>query len=469
MTTILLVILGVAVGFAIAFFLLRGEKEKLRSELFQEKEQLRMQLTQEKEQLREEMAIDKENLRAKLSSENDNLQKELSYSKEKESVAQANCKSANDALQREKEQSALMIEQIKNQYVEALQAMKSQFHQIASEELSKRAEELHKTNAEQILNIVNPVKEEITRVEKAVQDAKLSSVEQKAQVEKAIEGLATRTLEIGQKAENLANALKDNGKVQGDWGELLLESILEESGLRKGYEFFMQENIKDEEGKNLRPDVIVKCPGNKNVVIDSKVSITAYYNYTHAETEEEMRRFEKENLASVKKHVDELAAKKYDKIVGNTITHVLMFIPNEGSYILALRTDPQLGYSAYKKGVIIINPTNLMLALQLIYNLWQSERQTRNIENIIKQSSDLYDKFVTFVETFVKIEDSIKGAQKNFEAARNQLSNGKGNIVKRLENLKKLGVLPKKVIPESYIDKAESYDEDDTKLIGEVD
>lgn len=437
---VLYIILGIAVGFAAAFLILRGEKEKLRDALSREKEQLRKSLTAEKEVLRET-----------LSRENAALRDRLAKAGESLVAAQVECKDARELAKREREQHEAMQAQMKRHYDEAIEAVKSKFHEMATAELTKRAEELHKTNEEHLRNIVNPVREEMSRVEKAVQDAKVSSAEQKAQVEKAIEGLANRTLEIGKNAESLANALKDNGKVQGDWGELILQKILEESGLREGHEFSVQENIKDGEGHNLRPDVIVNCPGDKKVIVDSKVSLTAYFNYSKAETDEERKRYERENMLSVKKHVDELSAKSYEKLVGNTISHVLMFVPNEGSYILALRTDPQLGYYAFRKGVIIINPTNLMLALQLIYNLWQSERQSRNIEEIIKQSSDLYDKFCSFIDTFLKAEETIRNAQGSMEKARLQLCEGKGNIVRRLELLKEKGVTPKKSIPDSLL------------------
>ncbi len=377
-----------------------------------------------------------------------------------ESVAKdkaiARCNAENNSLkellQTERENCRRLIDEIKSNHSEALKSMRSNFSEIASEALRGNTEELKRYNAEQMAGLVAPVREEMAKVQKAIVDVRINGAEQKASVEKAIEGLAQQTMMIGRGAEELANALKDKGKVQGDWGEQLLEHILEESGLRKGHEFEVQSNVKDEQGRNLRPDVVVRCPGNKNVVIDSKVSLTGYVNYVGAKTEEELVRYEKENLASVRRHIDELAAKHYDKLVENTISHVLMFIPNEGSYILALRSDPQLGQYAFKKGVLVINPTNLMMALQLIYNLWQSERQSRNIENIIKQSSELYDKFVTFVETFTKVEDALAVAQKSYAQAMSQLHVGRGNIVRRLQNLKQLGIVPKKEIPERLTD-----------------
>lgn len=351
-------------------------------------------------------------------------------------------------LDSEREQHNRMVQQLKENFAESQKGMRAQFQQLAEEVMQCRTEELKKSNAEQLNLLMRPIKDEMGMVQKAVQDSRVSHAEQKAALEKSIEAMMRQTQQIGEDAVKLTKALKGSGKVQGDWGEQLLESILENSGLRREQEYFVQQNTRDEEGNNLRPDVVVRCPGGRHVVIDSKVSLTAYANYVAAEEEEERKRCARENLASVRKHIDELAAKNYDKLVEHTISHVLMFIPNEGSYILALQSDPQLGAYAFRKGVLVINPTNLMMALQLIYNLWQSERQSRNIEEIIRQSSDLYDKFVTFLETFDDVNEYLQKAQKSFDKARNQLSSGKGNIIRRLEGLKGLGVMPKKNIPE---------------------
>jgi DNA recombination protein RmuC len=204
----------------------------------------------------------------------------------------------------------------------------------------------------------------------------------------------------------------------------------------------------------MRPDVIVHCPGNKSIIIDSKVSLTAYVDYLACEEKEEAERLAKANKESVKKHIDELAAKNYTKVVENTISHVLMFIPNEGSYILALRNDPQLGQYAYKKGILLINPTNLMIALQLIYNIWQSEKQAKNVEKVIKESELLYEKFVNFSENWGKIKENLENTLAIYDKADKQLYEGNGNIVRKLEKLKELGIIPKKNIPETMLSRA---------------
>ena len=215
----------------------------------------------------------------------------------------------------------------------------------------------------------------------------------------------------------------------------------------------VQENVKDGK-RDLRPDVIVCCPGGKKIIIDSKVSLTAYVDYLAAETKEEAERHAKANKESIKKHIDELAAKGYSDIVANSMSHILMFVPNEGSYILALRSDPLIAQYAYRKGILLINPTNLMISLQLIYNMWQNERQTKNIEKVIKEGEALYEKFVGFYENWSKIKDQLSGVMALYDKADKQLCDGKGNIVRRLENLKKLGIMPKKNIPGELLERS---------------
>ena len=356
-------------------------------------------------------------------------------------------------MEQERKNSALMMEQLKEQSNTALENIKSQLAKITEENLKQRSEELKNTNIEQLSHILSPIREQMKKMEESVKDANTNSAAHKASIEKSIENLAMQAIKVGEHADDLAKALKNNGKVQGDWGEQLLESILEGSGLRKDHEYSIQENIKDGK-RDIRPDVIINCPGNKKIIIDSKVSLTAYIDYLSAETKEEAEKCAKNNRESIKRHIDELSAKEYAKTVGNSITHVLMFIPNEGSYILALRTDPQIAQYAYKKGVLMINPTNLMISLQLIYNIWQSERQAKNIEKVIKESELLYEKFVGFCDTWSKLRESLNGAMALYDKADKQLYEGNGNIVKKLENLKSLGIIPKKNIPEKMLERS---------------
>lgn len=381
------------------------------------------------------------------------LREELGDANIKRAQVEERCNQLKAAIESEKENSAQMVKQIKELNDYALENIKAQLAHITEENLKLRGEELKNSNVEQLGHILAPLREQMRKMEESVRNVDISSAQHKVSIEKSIENLATQAVAVGKHADELARALKNNSKVQGDWGEQILESILESSGLRKGYEYVVQENVKDGK-RDLRPDVIVCCPGGKKIIIDSKVSLTAYVDYLAAETKEEAERYAKANKESIKKHIDELAAKGYSDIVANSMSHILMFVPNEGSYILALRSDPQIAQYAYRKGILLINPTNLMISLQLIYNMWQNERQTKNIEKVIKEGEALYEKFVGFYENWSKIKDQLSGVMALYDKADKQLCDGNGNIVRRLENLKKLGIMPKKNIPGELLERS---------------
>lgn len=381
------------------------------------------------------------------------LREELGDANIKRAQVEERCNQLKAAIESEKENSAQMVKQIKELNDYALENIKAQLAHITEENLKLRGEELKNSNVEQLGHILAPLREQMRKMEESVRNVDISSAQHKVSIEKSIENLATQAVAVGKHADELARALKNNSKVQGDWGEQILESILESSGLRKGYEYVVQENVKDGK-RDLRPDVIVCCPGGKKIIIDSKVSLTAYVDYLAAETKEEAEKHAKANKESIKKHIDELAAKGYSDIVANSMSHILMFVPNEGSYILALRSDPQIAQYAYRKGILLINPTNLMISLQLIYNMWQNERQTKNIEKVIKEGEALYEKFVGFYENWSKIKDQLSGVMALYDKADKQLCDGNGNIVRRLENLKKLGIMPKKNIPGELLERS---------------
>lgn len=333
--------------------------------------------------------------------------------------------------------------------------LKKEFQNLANQILEDKSSSLKTTNKEQLDAVLTPLKENIDKLGKSVLDNRITSTQYKESIEHAIKGLMEKTEKIGNDAVNLTKALKANPKVQGDWGEMILERMLEESGLRKGEEYFIQENHVTEEGKNVRPDVIIRFPEKRSIVIDSKVSLTAYVNYTSAENDLDKEAALSAHLTSVRDHVNELATKDYSKVVEDSIGYVLMFIPNEGSYISAIERDKDLLSYAYKRRIIVISPSNLMMALQLAYNLWQSEKQSRNVEEIIKRGNLLYEKFVTFVNTFEKIGDRLEDARKQYDSALGTLARGNGNIINSLGKMKQLGLTPKKEISATMQSKVE--------------
>ena len=344
-----------------------------------------------------------------------------------------------------------------------MQRMTIEQQKVAAEQLAAKQSALQENNRLQMDELLKPIKEQFADFKKSVEESKTQNEVNKKELQNTFEAtmklfqqeqqqavlnLKEQTEKIGSDAANLTKALKGDSKMQGDWGEMVLETILENSGLRKDEEFFIQENTKDEEGKNYRPDVIVRFPESRSVVIDSKVSLTAYSDALAAEDEAEQERLMKAHALSVRKHIDELAAKDYSKLVDDAIGFVLMFIPNETSYIAAMKQQPDLSRYAYQKKIIIISPSNLLMALQLAYNLWQYDRQNKNVEKIVKTAADLYDKVAGFEDTFMSVGDLITRLSGTFDKAKKQLYDGTGNVMRRVESLKGLGVTPKKQIKE---------------------
>ena len=329
-----------------------------------------------------------------------------------------------------------------------LSAMKSQFEAVSARLLKERSEEFKGENREHMETFTKPLLKELDNMREMLGRAKEGNDKNIAELNGAIKTMVEQSRKLGVDAENLADALKNRGKVQGDWGEVVLANILSDSGLRENLEYFTQKSYTDENGRELRPDVVVKCSDGSNVIVDSKVSLTAYTDYVSAENDEAREAACKENLASIVKHVDELADKNYPKVVPHAVPYVLMFVPNEGSYILAVNKDPAIAQKAYRKGVLIINPTNLMLALNLILLTWQNTRQEENCVNIMKTAEGLYEKFCGFTDNFVKVGRQLNVAQTTYADALAQLKDGKGNILSRFETMKQLGITTTKTMNE---------------------
>ena len=370
---------------------------------------------------------------------------------------------ANESLEKEKEHAEEMRKENDRQWREKLDKLKQEMLKTTTEELAEKQKSLQENNRTQMNELLKPIKEQFDEFRRSVDESKMQNEVNKKELQKAFEStmklfqqeqhqavaqLKEQTERIGTDAANLTKALKGENKTQGDWGEMVLEMLLENSGLQKGEEFFVQETVKGEEGGIYRPDVVVRFPEGRSVVIDSKVSLTAYAEAVATEDEQERDRLLREHARSVKRHVDELAEKGYDQLVADAIGFVLMFVPNENSYIAAMKQQPDLSRYAYQKRIIIISPSNLLMALQLAYNLWQYDRQSKNVEKIVKTAADLYDKVAGFADTFGDLESQIDRLNRSFGKAKDQLFEGKGNVMRRIESLRSLGVTPKKRIKE---------------------
>ncbi len=366
----------------------------------------------------------------------------------------AELKDVNDALtqactETEKYRTALNSEQ-KHRATEAarIQEMQekhlAQFSSLADKLLRDNSQRLNASNKESMDGILKPLRDQLDRLGKAVHDTNTASAERKASLETVIKGMMEKTDCLSKDAANLALALKGDSKKQGDWGEMVLERMLEESGLRKGEEYYVQANFKTENGNNVRPDVVIRFPDQRCVVVDSKVSLTAYAQYMAAETEEERFKYLNAHLSSVRKHIDELSVKDYASIVEGTISYVLMFMPNEASYMAAVQAAPALPMEAYRRKIILISPTNLLMALQLAYNLWQKELQNKNVAAIFDRATKLYDKLASVQESFDSVGKALSSAQASYNAALNQFSDGNGNFTGQVKKLLKMGISPRK-------------------------
>jgi len=339
------------------------------------------------------------------------LETEREYAKRMLDQADDNLQQANKNLERERQHAEDMRKESDQRWEQKLESLKKDMQHTAAKELAAKQEELQRANRTQMDDLLKPIKEQFTDFKRAVDESKTQNEVNKTELQKAFENtmklfqqqqqqtvdsLKQQTERIGEDAANLSRALKGESKTQGDWGEMVLETLLENSGLQRDEEFFVQESVKSEDGATFRPDVVVRFPEGRSVVIDSKVSLTAYADAVATDDEHERDRLLAEHAKSVRRHVDELSAKSYDKLVEDAIGFVLMFVPNENSYIAAMKQQPDLSRYAYQKRIIIISPSNLLMALQLAYNLWQYDRQSKNVEKIVKTAADLYDKVAGF-------------------------------------------------------------------------
>ena len=461
MEIIIGIIVGLIIGFVVGkLFTAKGASEEKAQLLanyqvkVSENEQLQKQIEQVQLQVENEKQALKDNQEIILMNERSHHAAEMQNLKEQ--------------MASERQYAAQMRQENDRQWAEKMEALRQEMQRMtaeqqkaAAEQLAAKQSALQENNRLQMDELLKPIKEQFADFKKSVEDSKTQNEVNKKELQstfeatmklfqqeqqQAVSSLKEQTSKIGSDAANLTKALKGDSKLQGDWGEMVLETILENSGLRKDEEFFIQENTKDENGKNFRPDVIVRFPEGRSVVIDSKVSLTAYTDALAADNDADRDRLMKAHALSVRKHIDELAEKDYSKLVDDAIGFVLMFIPNETSYIAAMKQQPELSRYAYQKKIIIISPSNLLMALQLAYNLWQYDRQNKNVEKIVKTAADLYDKVAGFEDTFTSIGDVLSRLSTTYDKAKKQLYEGSGNVMRRVESLKSLGVTPKKQI-----------------------
>lgn len=330
----------------------------------------------------------------------------------------------------------------------------AEFKNLANEILEDKSQRFTQKNKENLEAILKPLDENIREFKKTISEAYQTEAKERFSLGNEVKKLAELNQLMSEEARNLTKALKGEAKRQGDWGEMILETILEKSGLRKDEEYFMQEELKDESGKPLRsdsenrkmrPDAIVKYPDNRSVIIDSKVSLNAFTRYVEATDAGEQQKELEAHVTAVKNHVIALSAKGYDDY-DKALDFVMMFIPSEPAYIAAMQGDSNLWSFAYEKRILLMNPTNLITSLKLIVDLWKREYQNRNAQAIADRGALLYDKFAGFIENLKDVGDKLEKASKSYESAFSQLATGPGNLIRQAEELKKLGVKSKKTL-----------------------
>ena len=440
---IIYLLLGIIIGASIMFLWMKNKS------------------TQEQKNTDEQLAV----LRSQLETERKNVDERIAVVRE----------NALQQLEAERKHGEQLRNELQKQAEAKNQLLQEEVRNMAVQMLDESREKMNTTDKERLDALLAPLKERLEAFNQTVTNNSKENTANKTEIkttfeeamkrlhaeqeltikamredqERAVKELREQTERIGNDAASLTQALKGDSKMQGDWGEMILDKTLEDCGLIQGQQYFLQENYKDKDGNNFRPDAVIVFPNEERAVIDAKVSLTAYQAAIREENATERERYLKEHVSSIKKHVDELSAKNYEKLVPGCIGFVLMFVPYESGYSAALKTDPSILQYAYRKHIIILSPSNLLMALQLTHTMWQNFRMTKNVEEILHQSNELFDKFVTFAETFVKLGADIERLQQDFSRAKGQLNEGKGNIVRRLEGLKTLGISPKKQIPES--------------------
>lgn len=423
-------IIGGVAGFFIAHFKAKSESSRLEERNTNLDEQLKEteykldQITEEKE-----ATVIRERERA------NELDKQLAE-------LNADYRNLKERLEEQKAELAEMQEQLK-----------VQFENLANKILDEKSEKFTKQNKESLDQLLNPLGEKLEAFKKKVEETHKDEVEARGSLKQELKQLMELNKKMSEEANNLTKALKGDSKAQGNWGEVILERILERSGLTKGREYEVQQSVTTEEGRRLQPDVVVHLPDEKFLVIDSKVSLTAYERFSSTDDEAEAEAAIKQHVTSIRAHVKGLSEKNYQQIHGDrSPDFVLLFVPIESAFGVALQSDPDLYYEAFDRNIVIVSPSTLLATLATIDSVWKQEYQNKNAMEIAQRGGALYDKFVLFVESLDEVGKRIEQTQKSYDEAKSRLSVGAGNVVRQVEMLKELGAKASKKLPDGFTD-----------------
>ncbi len=456
---IILIVIFLAVGIFLGMYIGNLKTKAKQEGIHERNRQLQAQFDDLKTQMHAENAKQDETFLQQLGTMKESLTK---TEQEREEIRRE-----KDFLNVELARRNSEFENLQKQQLERDETLKKQqeqlrkdFELLANKILEEKSTKFTEQNKENIKNILTPLQEKIQHFEKKVEDSQKENISIHSALREKLSELSKANLQISQEAVNLTKALKGDSKMQGNWGELVLERVLEKSGLEKDREYVVQQNFTRDDGSRVLPDVIINLPNNKKMVIDSKVSLTAYERYVNSEHEERALNL-KEHLMSIKRHIEQLSAKKYEDLYEmESPDFVLMFIPIEPAFAIAVNEDSTLYSKAFEKNIVIVTPTTLLATLRTIDTMWNNEKQQQNAIEIARQAGALYDKFEGFMSDLIGIGKKIDATKSDYSAAMNKLFEGRGNIIKSIEKIKKMGAKAKKSLPESILKRAENESDD---------
>jgi len=357
--------------------------------------------------------------------------------------------SVNNAVLQSKYEQEMAASKEKLQLLQnAKEELSQEFKNLSNQIFEDKSKQFSSRNKEQLELLLKPFREQITNFSKTSREQFEVELKDRHLLKNELVRLKEMNAQLADEALNLTKALKGENKTQGNWGELVLENILEQSGLREGVEYELQATLKSDEGKSYRPDVIIHMPQQRDIIVDSKVSLSAYERFVNEDDPALKAKYLKEHIGSISSHIKELSAKKYEKLEGvNTLDFVLMFMPIEGAFLLALEQDGEFFKRAYENNILVVSPSTLLVTLRTIEHIWRTQHQEEHAKKIAKEAEGMYEKLVGFVEELQKVGTHLGRAQDSYDVAINRLQSGKGNVIKRAENIVKLGLKPKKSLP----------------------
>ncbi len=395
----------------------------------------------------------------KLENKLDNLEFDRSDLREQLAIRQAQVAELEARLHADRESAEEKLTLL----AEARDQLKQEFQNLANQIFDEKSQRFSESSRKEMGMLLTPLRDQIGDFKRRVEDVYDREAKDRRALHTEISQLKRLNVQMSQDAINLTQALKGESKTQGNWGEIVLERVLEESGLRKGHEYEVQVSLKDQQ-QRYQPDVIVHLPDGKDVIIDSKVSLTAYEQYCSSDDAQFRLQQRKAHAVSLQNHIRGLGDKAYQKLEGvRSLDFVLMFVPIEGAFLLALEHDPELFRFAFERNIMLVSPTTLLVTLRTIQNIWRYEHQSQNAQEIAKRGADLYDKFVGFIESLEDVGKHLSRAQQAYDLSFSRLSSGRGNLIQQAVALNELGVSGKKVLPKRLVDIAEEADSDHIK------